>query len=52
MHVHLNVKFKILNVLNEDMYCMLECYCLLPVFIIILSNLYLCLIAFTKFTNV
>ena len=45
-------KLKILKVLNEDMYCMLECYCLLPLFIIILSNLYICLIAYTKFTQV
>jgi len=41
MHGDLNVKFKILKLLNEDMYCMLEYYCLLPVFIIILSNLYI-----------
>ena len=48
MHGHLYVKFKILKVLNEDMYWMLECYCLLPVIIITFSNLYICLIAFTN----
>jgi len=46
------LKLEFFKVLNEDLYCVLECYCLLPAFVIILPNLYKCLIDFTKFTQV